>query len=99
MFRHTYITARLQTLDRGAPVSSWTVAREVGHSSTDMIEETYGHLGQVRHRSDVVEYRAEQHVTILGDRLTAVCRSEHKRAANEAGLEKAKSLRVASSAG
>ena len=42
MFRHGYITARLQTLDRGAPVSPWTVAREVGHSSTDMIEEVYG---------------------------------------------------------
>jgi hypothetical protein len=26
-FRHDYITARLQTLDRGAPVSAWTVAR------------------------------------------------------------------------
>ena len=32
VFRHTYITARLQTLDRGAPISVWTVAREVGHS-------------------------------------------------------------------
>ena len=65
-FRHTYITARLQTLDRGEPVSTWTVAKEVGHRSTDMIEETYGHLGQVRHRSEVVEYRVEQHEAKLG---------------------------------
>ena len=42
--RHTYITARLQTLDRGQPVSLWTVAREVGHASTEMIERIYGHL-------------------------------------------------------
>lgn len=68
-FRHGYITARLQTLDRGAPVSAWTLAREVGHSSTDMIEETYGHLGEVRHRSEFVEFRVEQHAARLGQRL------------------------------
>jgi len=96
-FRHTYITARLQTLDRGAPVSTWTVAREVGHSSTDMIEEVYGHLGQVRHRSEVVEYRAEQHAAMLGDRLTAV-RLPYERQ-TEGGQPTAKSLRVVSSAG
>src|SRR5439155_11842974 len=56
-FRHSYITARLQTLDRGAPVALWTVAREVGHSGPGMIERVYGHLGQVRHRSAGVEYR------------------------------------------
>jgi integrase len=44
VFRHTYITARLQTLDRGAPVSLWTVAREVGHNGAAMIERVYGHL-------------------------------------------------------
>ncbi|HEV2751649.1 MAG TPA: tyrosine-type recombinase/integrase [Gemmatimonadales bacterium] len=86
-FRHTYITARLQTLDHGEPVSTWTVAKEVGHRSTDMIEETYGHLGQVRHRSEVVEYRVEQHSAKLGDRLTAlwdVCRTEGKQGASSA---------------
>ena len=70
----SYITARLQTLDRGAPISSWTVAGEVGHSSTDM-EDVYGHLGQVRHRAKVVEYRVAQHKRILGGRLKAVCRN------------------------
>ena len=69
-FRHTYATARLQTTDRGAPVAAWTVAKELGHTSTAMIESTYGHLGEVRHRSDVVEYRAAQHTTKLGDRLS-----------------------------
>ena len=61
MFRHTYISARIQTTQNGAPVAAFTVAREVGHSSTAMIEKVYGHLGQVQHRSEVVEYRTKQH--------------------------------------
>jgi hypothetical protein len=59
VFRHTYCTARLQTLDRGAPVSLYTVSRELGHGSTRMVERVYSHLGQVRHRADVVEFRPE----------------------------------------
>ena len=31
-------------------VPPWHVARELGHSSTDMVELVYGHRGQVRHR-------------------------------------------------
>jgi hypothetical protein len=54
---------------RGAPVSLWTVSRELGHSSTGMIERTYGHLGTVRHRAEVVEYRLDQHRVRLGQRL------------------------------
>jgi integrase len=38
MFRHTYCSARLQTIDRGAPVSTYTVSREMGHGSQDMVE-------------------------------------------------------------
>jgi integrase len=34
MFRHSYCAARLQTLDHGAPVSAYTVARELGHGGT-----------------------------------------------------------------
>lgn len=71
MFRHTYCATRLQTLDRGAPVSPWVVAREMGHSGQSQIDKTYGHLGEVRHRSEVVEYRAEQHSEALeGARLS-----------------------------
>jgi hypothetical protein len=33
------------------------------------VERIYGHLGTVRHRSEVVEYRIEQHEERLGDRL------------------------------
>jgi len=96
-FRHTYITARLQTLDRGAPVSTWTVAREVGHSSTDMIEETYGHLGQVRHRAELVEYRIEQHAVALQERLARLCLPYERQTVQSP--QSRKSLRVASSAG
>ena len=55
--RHTYTAARLQTTDGGAPVSAYTVMRELGHSTISLIEKTYGHLLDVRHRSPVVEYR------------------------------------------
>lgn len=72
MFRHTYCAARLQTLDQGAPVSAFTVARELGHSSTEMVEEVYSHLGTVRHRSEAVEFRVEQHRRQIADRLKAL---------------------------
>jgi integrase len=72
MFRHTYCGARLQTLDQGAPISEYTVAKELGHGGDSMVKRVYGHLGQVRHRSDVIEYRVEQHAKVLGERLAAV---------------------------
>jgi hypothetical protein len=34
-----------------------------------MVRKVYAHLGTIRHRSDVVEYRVEQHLERLGDRL------------------------------
>jgi integrase len=68
-FRHTYCAARLQTLDQGAPVSTYTVARELGHESEAIVRRVYAHLGTIRHRSEVVEYRIEQHLDRLGDRL------------------------------
>jgi integrase len=72
MFRQTYCAARLQTLDHGAPVGPYTVARELGHGSTAMVEKVYSHLGTLRHRSEVVEYRVEQHAAALGKRLDAL---------------------------
>lgn len=56
MFRHTYCAARLQTLDRGAPVSPWTVGRELGHGGDSLVKRVYGHLGTVRERGEVVEF-------------------------------------------
>ncbi len=72
MLRHTYCAARLQTLDHGAPVSPFTVGRELGHGGDAMVRKVYGHLGEVRHRAAVVEYRVEQHRAKLSDRLEAV---------------------------
>jgi integrase len=70
--RHTYISARLQTVDHGAPVSAFTVAREAGHGGVRLVERIYGHLGEVRHRSEAVEYKAQDYRDVLGDRLEAL---------------------------
>ena len=72
MFRHTYCAARLQTLDHGEPVSPFTVGKELGHGGKSLVEQIYGHLGQVRHRADMVEYRIENHREVLADRLTTL---------------------------
>jgi integrase len=72
MFRHTYCAARLQTLDGGAPISLYTVSRELGHTSPAMVQHVYSHLGTVRHRSEVVEYRIEQHRKVLAKKLDAL---------------------------
>jgi len=72
--RHTYCAARLQTLDAGAPVSPFTVGRELGHGGDALVKAVYGHLGNVRHRSAAVEYRVEQHATSLRDDRLAVLR-------------------------
>jgi integrase len=69
MFRHTFCAARLQTLDNGAPVSAYTVSREMGHGSQKMVEDVYSHLGAVRHRSDVLEYRIEPFAEVLKEQL------------------------------
>jgi integrase len=73
--RHTYCAARLQTLDGGAPVSIYTVSRELGHTSPAMVQRVYAHLGSVRHRTAVVEYRVEQHRKALGNRLESLERA------------------------
>jgi integrase len=61
-FRHTYCAARLQTLDRGHPVSEFTVSREMGHGCFDLVRGVYGHVVGSPHRSEAVEYRIDQHV-------------------------------------
>jgi integrase len=64
-FRHAYCTARLQTLDRGFPVSEFVVAREMGHGGHELVRRVYGHLGEIRHRSETVEYRIEQQREVI----------------------------------
>jgi hypothetical protein len=44
----------------------------LGHTSTKLVERVYSHLGQIRHRADVVEYRADDFADALGERLTAL---------------------------
>ena len=68
----TPTATRLQTLDHGAPVSLYKVSRELGHSSTAMVQSVYAHLGDVRHRSEQVEFRIEQHAEKLGERLESL---------------------------
>lgn len=72
VFRHTYCAARLQTLDRGAPVPEFTVAREMGHGGFSMVRRVYGHLGKIRHRSEEPEFRVEQHEEKIRERLRAL---------------------------
>ena len=69
MFRHTYCSTRLMSLDGGAPVSAFMVGRELGHGGDSLVRRIYGHLGEVRHRAEAVEYRMEQHTEWLKDRL------------------------------
>lgn len=57
--RTTYCSARLQTLDNGKPIAQWTVYNEMGHSSRKMVDQVYGRLGSIRHRSEAVEYRVD----------------------------------------
>ena len=72
--RHTYTAARLQTCDRGRPVALYTVARELGHRSTMMVEERYGHLHDRTEEggSEVVEFRVDAYQEQIGERLEAL---------------------------
>lgn len=72
VFRHTYCTTRLQTLDAGHPVSPSTVAKELGHGGRSLVDRDYGHLGEIRHRAEHIEHRVDQHEEALGERLTVL---------------------------
>ncbi len=55
--RHTYASLRLQTLDNGAAISPFRVAKELGHESLTMIFKHYGHVLESPQRLEVIEYR------------------------------------------
>ena len=86
-FRHTYCSARLATVQRilkpgGDPndenawdyieVSKFQVQKEMGHGGSQLVDRIYGHAQRSPIRSDVVEYRVEQHRDALGDRLRSI---------------------------
>jgi hypothetical protein len=48
------------------------VSRELGHGGEALVKRIYGHLGTVRHRAKVVEYRVEQHKKVLKEQLAAL---------------------------
>ena len=56
-------------------MSPFTVSREMGHGGDSLLRCIYGHLGNVRHRSEEVEYRMEQHEAALADRLADLVRT------------------------
>jgi len=45
------------------------VAKEMGHVGRDLVDRAYGHLGDVRPRTDVVDYRANHHQEFINERL------------------------------
>jgi integrase len=86
-FRHTYCSARLQTVQRilgpgrdptdedaweFIEVSKWTVQKEMGHGGAQLVDRIYGHAQRLPVRSDVVEYRVQKHQEELGARLTVI---------------------------
>ena len=46
-------------------MSAYTVRCGLGHGSDDMVNKVYSHLGDVRHRSEVVEYQVSQYRKFL----------------------------------
>jgi hypothetical protein len=35
---------------------------DLGHGGGGLVKDVYAHLGEVRHRAEVVEYRVQQHL-------------------------------------
>ena len=63
MFRPSYATARLMTLEHGAPVSLWTVSGELGHGSLAMLEQRYGRIDRSAIHADVVRFDWHDYAT------------------------------------
>lgn len=57
VWRTTYATARVQTLDHGKPVARATVSGELGHNSKELLDRVYARVGKARGpRKEYVEY-------------------------------------------
>ena len=73
--RHTFASHALQLVRGGYPITTFDVAKLLGHTSSALVEERYGHLlDDVKSRSEVIEYRVEHfvHRPAFHARLTAV---------------------------
>ena len=77
----------------------------MGHGGDALVKRVYGHLGQVRHRSDVVEYRANQQLAQLEAEAKAVeadarrrTEAQHRRATATAYRDRVQGLRTVVSA-
>jgi hypothetical protein len=84
-FRHTYCSARLQTVQRivrpgkdpatdedayeWVEVSRFQVQKEMGHGGAQLVDRIYGHAQRTPYRSEVVEYRVERHTKELKHRV------------------------------
>ncbi|MEX2530805.1 MAG: tyrosine-type recombinase/integrase [Gemmatimonadota bacterium] len=86
-FRHTYCSARLQTVQRiirpgmdpadeqawdYVEVSRFQVQKEMGHGGAQLVDRIYGHAQRLPYRADVVEYQVEKHQEELESRLKAL---------------------------
>lgn len=89
VFRHTYCAARLQTTKGGAPITTLEVARELGHTGTDMVERVYSHFGhgiaEIKRRRHV-DFRLEDHEAGLGERLVALRKNTEERSGHAPAL-------------
>ena len=82
-FRHTYCSARLQTVQRilrpgtkdewdYVPVEKFTVQKEMGHGGAQLVDRIYGHAQRNPYRSEVVECWVEEHREAIGGRFAAL---------------------------
>jgi integrase len=86
-FRHTFCSARLQTVQRilrpnrdpddedafdYVEVSRFQVQKEMGHGGAQLVDRIYGHAQRQPYRAEVLEYRLERHTDELGDRIRSL---------------------------
>jgi len=53
-------------------VSRFQVQKEMGHGGGQLVDRIYGHAQRTPYRSDVVEYRVENHTEELGERFRSL---------------------------
>lgn len=85
VFRVTYASARVQTLDNGAPISIWTVQQEMGHATIEMLKDVYVRIGAIRRRGIEVAYPWNEYARDLDTRLVAAVLQHHSRLSDRKG--------------